>query len=126
MGSLDVAHPFLSYRFGGNLSLENVPHGVFPDAVNHLLVHLMPLKLVFHYRIFLTICSKPYSLSQLIHGIYVVHPLLVYNSEHNNPFKLTHDIKTQFFFFGFIHLQSLFHQQLFQVLSLHVFYIFKL
>ena len=57
-------------------------------AVNHFVEHLVTLLLIGDYGVLLSVTSQPYSLSELVHSVNVVNPVLIYAAQKLVPFDL--------------------------------------
>ena len=82
--------------------------GILLDGSCHGIEHLVSVHLVLYERITVTVSLKADTLTQLLHIVDVIHPLPVYNLQHNHSLQLTKLLGLrELCLFGFIKLGSL-------------------
>ncbi len=82
-------------------------NGILLDAPDHLLEHIEAFPLVFNNRILLPVCPKAYAILELVHGIDMVHPLLVHNPQEHPAFQLPNNLFAELGFLLIIDLMGL-------------------
>ena len=94
------------------------------NVLRHFVEHIISDHLIFNLRIPLSVSLQADSLTQLIHIIDVIHPLLVDDTKQNHTLQLTNLLLCrELGFFFLVELHSCFFQLLLQLIlakSLHV------
>ena len=87
----------LSQAHGGSLSallgqvqVVQVGHGLLANSVEHRLVHVVALTLVFNQRVTLGHCTQTDTFLEVLHLVQVLGPALTDDREHHAAFNLTH------------------------------------
>ena len=70
--------------------MVEVADGALPYALHHLVEHIEARVAVGDDRILLAYGLQRYSLAQLIHGVDMIHPVLIYRPKQHNALKLPH------------------------------------
>ena len=70
--------------------MVEVADGALPYALHHLVEHIEARVAVSDDRILLAYGLQGYSLAQLIHGVDMIHPVLIYCPEQHYALKLPH------------------------------------
>src|SRR5690242_7704002 len=79
-----------------DLEVEQVPDGLFLDAVHHGAEHVVALALVLDQRVALAVTAQADALAQVVHLVQVLAPLAVEHGQHYAPLDLAHDLGAEF------------------------------
>ena len=79
-------------RLGNNIYMINIAYYIILNSINHGLEHIIGFKFIFHQGVLLTICTQAHALTQHIHSIQMLHPVVVHNLEHNQILQLAHQL----------------------------------
>ena len=96
--TLTHLHYHLPLCAGIDGNIEAVTHGLLTDIAYHLLEHIKAFVGISHSRVQMSKGSEPNTLFEVVHGIDVIHPAVVHDSQHDHLFHFPHAFSTDFGF----------------------------
>ena len=92
-GSDDALGHALALDLGLRLDAggEDAAHRLVLDGVDHILKHGQGLLLVDVHGVLVAVGLQADALTQLGHGVDVIHPVFVHHAQHHHALQLTHD-----------------------------------